>query len=214
VLDLMIHDLDLVLSLVQSPVQSVQALGLAVFGPHEDLAQARVTFENGCIADFRAARVSHQPARSMQLWSQRAFASVDFSSRTADVVRPSDALVRRELKLNALPVEERLALKDRILNDHLPVERVHCEPVDAMTLQLTDFADSIRQGRMPRVSGQAGREVVGVAERIIDSIANHAWDGQADGRIGPAATPRRSVIPAPHWSTRPARPALRHREAS
>jgi predicted dehydrogenase len=214
VLDLMIHDIDLVLSLVQSPVRSVEALGLAVFGPHEDLAQARVTFESGCIADFSAARVSHSMSRTMQLWSQAAFASVDFSTRTSTVIHPSEALLRRELKIETLSTDEKLALKDRLLAEHLPAERIECEPVDAITAELNDFAESIHHGRQPRVSGQAAGEAIAVAEQILDSIARHTWDGNAEGRIGPEAIPGRSVIPSPHWMARPVRPALRRREAS
>jgi predicted dehydrogenase len=213
VLDLMIHDIDLTLSIVGSPIRSVDALGAAVFGPHEDIAQARLVFENGCVANLSASRTSHTAARTMQLWSQRAMASLDFTARTANIVKPSDALLRRELQLETIPAEERAQLKDRLLAEHLPVEQISCDPVDAITAELVDFAESIQQGRMPRVSGEAACEAVSVAERILASIASHQWDGHADGRIGPNAIPGRSVIPAPHWATRPMRSPIERREA-
>ncbi len=205
VLDLMIHDIDLTLSIVGSPIRSVDALGAAVFGPNEDIAQARLVFENGCIANLSASRVSHTAARTMQLWSHRAMASLDFTARTANIVRPSDELLRRDLHLETATPEERSQLKDRLMTDHLPAEKIECAPVDAITAELVDFADSIRESRMPRVSGEAGFEAVAAAERILASIAQHLWDGRADGRVGPNVEPRRSIIPGPHWATRPAR---------
>ncbi len=213
VLDLMIHDIDLVLSIVQSPVRSVDALGMAVFGPHEDIAQARITFENGCVANLSASRASHSPARTMQLWSQRGFASLDFTTRTAKIVQPSEALLRRELNLEQLSPAQKGEMKDKLLAEHLPVEQIESDPIDAITAELVDFAESIHEGRMPRVSGRAACEAVGVAEQILSSIAAHQWDGHAEGRVGPMAVPSRSIIPGPHWSVRPVRENVDRRAA-
>ncbi|MBS0210814.1 MAG: Gfo/Idh/MocA family oxidoreductase [Planctomycetes bacterium] len=204
VLDLMIHDIDLVLSIVHSRVRGVSALGVALFGQQEDIAHARIEFENGCIAQLSASRASHQPARTMQLWSQQAFAAVDFSTRTASIVRPSDEILRHELDVHTLPAEQKAALKDRLLTEHLPVEVLESPPVDAITAELIDFAESVAQGRMPRVSGEHGRNAVAVAEQVLQSIAQHQWDGQADGRVGPLLQPQRLVIPSPHFLSRPA----------
>jgi predicted dehydrogenase len=205
VLDLMIHDLDLVLSLVQSRVQSVDALGVALFGKHEDIAQARLTFENGCVVNLSASRASHTPARTMHVWTPRTMASVDFTTRVCSIVRPSDQLLHRDLQLDDLAPEERATLKDRFMNEHLPVELLESAPADAITAELADFADSIRQGRQPRVSGQQGRDAVAVAEQILGSIARHSWDGVPGGLTGPLVTPQPSVIPAPHFLGRGAR---------
>ena len=79
VLDMMIHDLDLVLHFANSPVRNVQALGISVLGDHEDVAQARLEFANGCVANLSASRVSYQPVRQMQVWSEHGCVTVDFS---------------------------------------------------------------------------------------------------------------------------------------
>jgi predicted dehydrogenase len=94
VLDLMIHDIDVVLSLVRSPLRSVDALGVSVLGGHEDVAHARLEFQSGCVANLSASRVSYEAARKMQIWSPRAFASIDFGGRTTTIVEPSETLLR------------------------------------------------------------------------------------------------------------------------
>jgi len=199
VLDLMVHDIDLVLSLVRSPVREVEALGLALFGQHEDVANARLVFENGCVASLSASRASRAPARTMQVWSARALASMDFSTRTAVVMRPSDALARKSIDIEKLSMVEREQLKDRLLTDHLPLEELPTEPRDGITAELEDFAESIQTGRAPQVTGEAGRDAVDLAERILAKIGRHAWDGIAAGPVGPHVAPPAQVIPGPHW---------------
>ncbi|MES1213031.1 MAG: Gfo/Idh/MocA family oxidoreductase [Singulisphaera sp.] len=213
VLDLMIHDIDLVLSLVRSPLRNVEALGLALFGQHEDVANARLAFENGCIAELSASRASRQPARTMDIWSSRALASLDFTSRTVAVVRPNETILRREFDVEQLTMTERSALKDRLLNDYLPIEEMTIEPRDAITAELNDFAESIQTGRAPQVTGEAGRDAVDVAERVLSKIARHAWDGTPDGPIGPHVAPVRQIIPGPHWHRKPSAAPHNRREA-
>ncbi len=213
VLDLMIHDIDLVLSLVRSPLRQVEALGLALFGRHEDVANARLSFENGCVAELSAARVSRSPARTIDIWSARALASLDLSTRTATVLRPSDVLLRRDLDVEQLTAPARDALKERLLVDHLPQEQLTVEPRDQITAELEDFAESIQMGRAPLVSGEAGRDAVDVAERILAKIARHAWDGTPEGRIGAAAVQQPQIIPGPHWNRKPVAAPPERREA-
>lgn len=213
VMDLMIHDIDLVLSLVRSPLRHVEAIGLALFGQHEDVANARLAFENGCVVELNASRASRLPARTMDIWSGRALASLDFTTRTVSLVRPSEAITRRELDIERLSMAERMALKDQLLADHLPIEQMTIEPRDAITAELVDFADSIQAGRMPQVPGEAGRDAVDVAERIMAKMARHAWDGTPEGPVGPTVAPVRQIIPGPHWGRKPATSPVERREA-
>ncbi len=99
--DLMIHDIDLVLSLVESPLVRIAAVGTAVLGRHEDVAQARLEFADGAVANLCASRVSYaaQPKRRMHLWSDDGFAAIDFGNRTAQVVRAQRPGARWELRL-------------------------------------------------------------------------------------------------------------------
>lgn len=212
VLDLMIHDIDLALSLAQCAVTRVDALGVALFGELEDVAQARLEFENGCVANLNACRASHTAERTLRVWTPEGFASLDFQQRTANVVRPSDALRNRTLGLDRLSAAEKQSLRERLMTEHLPQETLPVHNADAITAELVDFAESIGTGRSPRVSGQAGRDAVSVAERVLDKIAQHAWNGVQQGPIGPLLQPTPNIIQPPHWHAQPGRDE-RFREA-
>jgi predicted dehydrogenase len=202
VLDLMIHDIDLVLWLVRSPLRRVEGLGLSVLGGHEDVANARLEFQSGCVATLSASRVSYRSVRQMHVWAPRAFASIDFAARKTTLVRPSEMLLQRRFDADALGPEE-LSRKEQILEELLPRQELQAEAADAIGLELVDFLESIRTPRLPRVTGEDGRDAVAVAEQILAKIAEHAWDDQLDGPVGPLAIPRPSVLPAPHFTLVP-----------
>jgi predicted dehydrogenase len=202
VLDLMIHDIDVVLSLVGSPPRQVDALGLAVLGPHEDVAHARLTFDSGCVALLGASRVSPTPQRQMQIWSQEGLVSVDFAARRSTAIVPGDALRERRIDVPHLSPQAADELKRELFTRHLPVQEFTPEPCDQLTAELQDFVRCVVEGGQPKVTGEQGRDAIVVAERILEKIAAHQWDGTADGRVGPLAVPRPDVIPAPHWHTR------------
>ncbi len=195
VLDLMIHDIDAVLSLVRSPLKSVNALGTAILGGHEDVANARLEFQSGCVANLSASRVSYEPVRKMQIWAARAYANVDFATRTTTLVRPSETLLRGEFHADRLTPEQVEHYKTHLAEEHLPRQQETFDAVDALALELQDFVDSILTARQPRVSGEAGRDALAVAEQILASIACHAWEPAAQPAIG--SYPR--IVPAPHF---------------
>jgi len=210
VLDLLIHDIELVLSMVRSPLRRVEALGLSVLGGHEDVANARLEFDCGCVAVLSASRVSYEAVRRMHVWTPRAFAAIDLAARKTTLVRPSETLLARQLDLGGLSPEQ-WAHKEQILEEHLPREEIQSEPVDAIALELADFVESIATGRSPRVPGEQGRDAVAVAEQILARIHAHAWDPRADGPTGPMALPAPGVIPAAHLAS--SRQTQRRREA-
>ncbi len=209
VLDLMIHDLDVVLSLVRSPVRHVSALGLAVLGQHEDVARAHLEFENGCVAELKASRVSAAAHREMQVWTEHAYCSIDFAARAASVVRPSETLLRRELDVERLSPECRVELQTTLHAEHLRLEQLEVEQRNAIGDELADFVDSIRRGRAPRVDGSQGRDALALAEQIVAAIGAHQWHGTAAGPIGPLATPPLPILRGPHWDRAASPAALR-----
>ena len=213
VLDLMIHDLDLALHFANSPVTNVQALGISVMGEHEDVAQARLEFANGCVANLSAARVSYQPTRSMQVWSDQGCVTMDFSNRTAAVVRPVTELLQREFDVDDAGPEVRAHLKDHLFQDLLPLERFEAPATNALLEEQRDFVGAIREHREPRVTGQQGRAVLAVAEQILKAVAQHRWDGQAGGRVGPLAMPAAPILRGPHWTHPVTNPPQWRREA-
>jgi predicted dehydrogenase len=170
VLDVMIHDIDLVLSLVGSPVRRVDAIGASVVGGHEDVANVRLEFENGCVANLSASRVSYEQIRRMHVWSADGFAAVDFATRTATTVRPSEALLKRQYHVEELTPEQVAQQIKTFADEHLPKTQTTFDAVDALALETADFVESVRAGREPRVNGEAGRDALAVAERILAGI--------------------------------------------
>jgi predicted dehydrogenase len=213
VLDLMIHDLDLLLSMVRSPLRRVDALGLSVLGGHEDVANARLEFQCGCVATLSASRVSYQSARRMQLWSARAFAAIDFAGCTTTLVHPSQTLLRRQLDVEELSPQQVEHYREHLFDELLPRTHLEFEAVDALALEQEDFLQSIRTLRRPRVPGEAGRDAVAAAEQILARIHTHAWDDAPDGPVGPLFTPHSRVIPAPHFDLTAAQLPLPRKEA-
>ncbi len=185
VLDLMIHDLDLVLSLVRSPVVDVDAMGLALFGPHEDLALARLQFANGCVASLKASRVNYQPQRTMQVFAQQAFASLDFAAGEAKLIKPSSDVLARQVDLTCCPPEQRPQIQEAMFRDLLCLETVAVPRINAILQEQQEFVDSILHGHPVRVSGEQGRDALAVAEQILESIRSHRWNGLPADQLGP-----------------------------
>ncbi len=147
--DLMIHDIDLVLSLVRSQVVSVSACGIALLGQHEDLAEARVHFANGCIANFKASRVSLDATRRMSIFSTSSMADIDFSKNEVRLIKPSAEILDREVQLDLLSAEERAEAKSSIFGELFTVETLPAEPRNAILDEQNDFALSIRTHAAP-----------------------------------------------------------------
>lgn len=189
VMDLMIHDIDVALSLVKSPVTRVEAVGVSVLGDHEDMASARLHFASGAVANLTASRTSYQPLRSMQVFTASQFASIDFAARKSTVVTPRSDVLRRDFQLAKLGEGDRARLRERLFEELLVKHEAPAVETNAIEQELIDFAEAIRTGRQPRVTGADGRDAVAVAEAVLASVRQHAWDG-AEGRcVGPLATP-------------------------
>ncbi|MEM9184937.1 MAG: Gfo/Idh/MocA family oxidoreductase [Planctomycetota bacterium] len=194
VLDIMIHDIDLVLGIARSQIAGVSAMGFSVLGDHEDMATAQITFESGCVAQLTASRVSYDLQRTMQVFSSRGFAAIDFADRTATVVEPREKVLRRDFRVAALSDDERATLRAGLFDELLVKSESEAPPVNAIELEQAEFAAAIKGGLTPRVTGAVGREAVAVAERVLAAIEEHAWDGDTLGRCGPFATP---ALPIP-----------------
>jgi predicted dehydrogenase len=176
-MDLMIHDLDLVLSLVQSEITQISASGIAVVGKHEDLAEARVEFASGCIASLRVSRLALQATRRMQVFAAESYANIDFSASEVQIVKPNEQIIHREVSLDRMLPAERMAAKDSIYGGLLNVETISAPSRNAILDEQNDFALSIRSGAAPSVSGEDGYQAVDAAARVLEAIADHRWDG-------------------------------------
>lgn len=177
VMDLMIHDIDLVLSLTDAPLTEVRASGLAVVSDHEDLAEARLEFECGLVANLKASRISPQPARQMQTYGVAGFANIDFGSLQVQTVRPAPSLLSRAFQL-AQATDNPMTFADQLFSDFLTTTMVEAAPCNAILEEQRDFVSCILSGRQPIVSGWDGARAVAVAHRVLEQIAQRRWMGQ------------------------------------
>lgn len=189
VLDLMIHDIDLLLSLVQAPVRDVAGVGLSLFGQHEDIANVRVSFANGCVANLTASRAATSAGRHMRIWAPEGYVGIDFSRRCLKFIQPSEQFRRQGLGPRKLEPSVLAMLKTEMLGRHFEVLHLDCNQGDQLTKELQHFVECVRTGNQPRVNGDAGRDAIALASRILDSIRAHQWEGRADGPTGPAQLP-------------------------
>ncbi len=190
VLDLMIHDLDLILALVPGPVREVHAVGGAILGGHEDMVNARITFESGCVAHVTASRISARPKRRLRVWAPEGYAGIDFVSRKLHLVQSSDEVRRHGLRIERMDTAARARLKDEVYGRHLEVHTVDTDRRgDQLTAELRHFVDCVRTGDTPRVTGEAGRDALSLAHRVLESVRGHQWEGTPDGAIGPNQMP-------------------------
>lgn len=149
VFDLMIHDLDVVLSIVRSEVQSLEAVGVPVVTPRVDIANARLRFENGCIANLTASRISRDRVRKIRFFQTAAYVSIDYAAQKVDVWR----LTKGDGPMPSIQGGE------------LPVRNE--EPLKR---ELVDFVEAIVAKRPPAVTGEQGRRALAVAQAITDKI--------------------------------------------
>jgi predicted dehydrogenase len=170
VLDLMIHDLELVLALVDSAIAHVSAVGAPVISAHEDFAEARVLFSNGCVAELKASRTSPVAARQMTIYEPDLHAFVDFGARRAQILRRSSALQAGSVQVERLQPAEIESLKPAVFQTLLPTTELAVAETNPLRDELLDFVTSIRLGRPPRVDGQQAARAVWLAEQIIAQV--------------------------------------------
>ncbi len=170
VFDLMIHDLDLVLDCIDSPLTSVSASGQAILGAHEDWAEARLQFENGSVANLFASRVSRQAVRRMSLTGPGMSAEIDFAKATCEVVEACEEIIQRTFNADKLPDAERRAIQSTLFERWLPSRTLETVPKNAIEMELIDFQGAIQNKTSPLVSGKSARGAIDAAERILEAL--------------------------------------------
>ena len=170
VFDLMIHDLDLIRSLADSPVVRTVATGISTLTPFEDFAEARLEFANGCIAHLKASRISQQAERSLNVYEAGRTVSIDMGARHASIMHQSDLVQRSDWNVHRLDSSEIDHYKKHVFDQLLPVEDISVAENNPLQDEQQDFVDSIRDGRPPRVSGADATESVRMAIDILHQI--------------------------------------------
>ena len=170
VLDLMIHDIDLVLSLEPGKLTRVESQGLVATGGHEDAVRARLVFSSGLVADLSASRIHPTLSRRVSLWGTQGVVAADFNAKTVEVVAPSPVVKRGEFDAAAVPPADRAALKDRFFTDILPRETLVVPDANAIASEHDDFLAAVRSRRPALVPASAGAAALDVAMRVLDGL--------------------------------------------
>jgi predicted dehydrogenase len=169
VLDLMIHDLDIVLNLVASPVREVRAVGLPVLSNKVDIANVRLEFENGCVANFTASRVSTERVRKLRFFQPHQYLSLDFARQDLLMIDVTAAAGMDPAQLAALA--ERVSQHP---SAGLSLKKISVEQGEPLRLEIASFLGAVRTRATPLVSGEDGRAALALALEINQAIAAHA----------------------------------------
>lgn len=168
VLDLMIHDLDLILYLVKSPVKSIDACGVAVVSEAEDIANVRLKFESGCVANLTSSRISLKQMRRMRLFQKNQYIAMDFMEKKADIFRLGDTYPLPDPGGAAMVVGN-IGVGDRARD--IVYEKPSPPQVNSLKMELEEFALAVMQDREPEVPGEQGKQALEVANIILEKIA-------------------------------------------
>jgi predicted dehydrogenase len=174
VLDLMIHDLDIVLSLTQSSVKEVRAVGLPVLSPKVDIANVRVEFDSGCVANFTASRVSTEQVRKLRLFQPHEYLSLDFARQELLTIKVDPALLAQLTTGETADPSQIGAAEGSHPSRGLSLEKLDPPHAEPLRLELEDFLSAVRNRTQPRVTGTAGRAALALALEINQQIAGHA----------------------------------------
>ena len=162
VLDLMIHDIGIVLALVKSPIEKIDSVGMNVLSKTEDIANARIQFKNGCVANLSASRLSLKKNREIRIFQDNAYLSLDFMNQKGHLVKKSD-LIAYGLKL-------KVGLAKAGDVSSIPVGEIPIEKGEPLAIELASFVESVTKARQPKVGAALGKSALEVAITITDQI--------------------------------------------
>lgn len=170
VLDLMIHDLDLVLHLVSSPLSRIDAVGVEVLSERLDIAHARLEFESGCVANLTASRVSVKSMRKLRVFSPDTYVSLDTQTREASLIRRKRSLQQAKVDPKTVDPSALGDLREYMLENFIDWKQLQIEGEEPLRVELESFLKSVREGRPPVVGGEHGLRAMSAAARVQEAI--------------------------------------------
>ena len=166
VLDLMVHDIDIVLDLIKSPVKNVSVSGVSIVSPTQDIANARIEFENGAVANLTASRISMKNMRKHRVFQKDAYVTIDFLEKKTDIVRIN------ELGETPDPLAMKIDLADGT-SKQISVEHPEVMPINSIMMELESFHNAIVNGTEPAVTMHDGVQALKVCYMILDELAKN-----------------------------------------
>jgi predicted dehydrogenase len=176
VLDVMIHDIDIILSLAASPVKKIDAVGLNVIGEHEDICNARIVFENGCIANVTASRLALKTERKVRIFSRQAYLSLDYLKKEGVVIKTAPN-VDAVKWIREHQAEGDFDFGEVNWPDLLHIEQLDIDDKEPLRVEQESFLNAILDpSKRPEVTAEDGLAAMQCAEQILAAIKAHRWE--------------------------------------
>ena len=178
VLDVMIHDIDIILSLAASKVEKVDAVGIGVIDPEkEDICNARISFENGCIANVTASRLALKTERKVRVFSRQAYLSLDYFGKTGTIIKADTDNVELINKIRRLKQGGTFDLLKTDWTKLVHYEKLQIDDKEPLRLEQESFLKAVADKKLkPEVSAEEGLAALACAEMILDCVKKHKWD--------------------------------------
>lgn len=174
VMDVMIHDLDIILSLVDSEVEEIHAVCTPVLSKrHEDIASARIVFKNGCVANITASRISDKSVRKMRIFCTDRYLNLDFAGKQAWIYSKTPKLDADDFHVENVDITGIDDLMQFVFNDLIRVEQVIIGEEEPLKEELKHFINAVKTGERPQVSGEEGVAAIKLAHEILDKARKH-----------------------------------------
>ncbi len=199
VYDLMIHDIDLVNSILDGNVVDTRAVGFSVFGKNEDMAQARLQFSGGAVANLTASRCSFSPERSMQIFGTDGFSQIDFTNSSVTTIVIPSWIRNREMNFFNLTEEQEAFIRDSLFDSVLKRQKVEVPRGNAIQAEHNDWINAITTGTTPKIDARQGMQAVEIADGVLNQLNTHRWEQRNLAMTGPLAklpeTDRSDMLP-------------------
>jgi len=176
VLDVMIHDIDIILSLAASKIKKIDAVGINVLEDREDICNARIVFENGCIANITASRLALKTERKVRVFSRQAYLSLDYLEKKGTVIKAAPNVDIAE-KVRQLKKGSKIDLLKVNWPDLLHIEKLDIDDKEPLRVEQESFLKAVIDRELtPEVSAEEGLAAMQCAEMILTSVREHSWD--------------------------------------
>lgn len=175
VMDLMIHDIDIILELCPGAVHRVDAVGGAILSPSEDMANARIEFESGCVVNVTASRVSFKSLRRTRIFSSDCFISLDYEKKYALLAKKSADLDMQTIDLAGIDATRLDDLRKLLMTDLINVQELKLDEYEPLGRELESFVGSVRGGSESEVPSTHGLRAIELAEQVLTAVKNHSW---------------------------------------
>jgi predicted dehydrogenase len=188
VLDMMIHDIDIILSLANSPVADLHAIGVNVLGKHEDVANVRLTFASGCVANLTASRLALKTDRKIRVFSEQAYLSLDYLKKTGIMISKMANMDMMQWIRENQNSDGEMDMANADWSEMVNIENLDIDEREPLHLEQEAFIKAVSEGTRPQVSAEDAIAAMELAERIVKTISEHHWEGVSS-----------AAISAEHW---------------